>query len=119
MIRASSGVRYLSAHETTPGCVSDVRMALLHHHLHYLLGVDGLRRVREEVDRGQHSDFAVDRRRMLDQMEKNPHDDLLGPQSVKYTGVAQLLELGLISACSDPRASLSGRGLGYREASSK
>lgn len=98
MIRPSAGIRYLSAHETTPGRVSDMRMALLHHHLDYLLGAEGRQRVKEEVERGQHSDLAVERRRMLRQMENASPADMRGPGSVRYTGPAQLLELGLISA---------------------
>ena len=54
-------------------------------------------RMADEAARGEHSDHAVDRRRMLAMVEGLRTSDLRGPQSLRYAGSAQLLELGLIS----------------------
>jgi hypothetical protein len=59
-------------------------------------------RLRQEVDRGEHSDHAVDRSRYLDLLpEVGVRDDLRGPDSVRFNSSRQLVELGTLKASAD------------------
>lgn len=109
LVRAGSGVRYLNSHSTSPGIVSDVRVALLHYHLEFLFDEAYLGRVRDEVYRAQHSDHAVDRRRSIRMLEERRQGELTGKQSLPYTGSDQLLQLGLISTSAEFEASRTAR----------
>lgn len=92
----------MSTHRTTPARVSDVTGALLHYHLYYLLNDHHRHRLRQEVDRGEHSDHAVDRARYLDLLpEVGARDDLRGPDSVRFNSSRQLVELGTLKASAD------------------
>lgn len=97
LINAAAGVRYLNSHTTTPAPVSQVTTALLHYHLDYLFDAAHVDRLAAEVERAEHSDFAVDRRRSLALMQALAGEDLLGPASKRYTGSSQLQKLGLIA----------------------
>ena len=101
LINAGAGVRYLSSHTTTPAPVSAIRAGLLHYHLDYLFEVANVERLKEEVARGEHSDFAVDRRRSLAMSLALAEGDLRGPHSQRYSGTDQLLRLGLISTTDE------------------
>jgi hypothetical protein len=94
-------VRYLSSHTTTPAPVSAIRAGLLHYHLDYLFESANVERLKDEVARGEHSDFAVDRRRSLDMSRTLADGDLRGPDSQRYSGTDQLLRLGLISTTDE------------------
>jgi tetratricopeptide (TPR) repeat protein len=107
LIDAAAGVRYLGSHHTTPARPSTVTAAMLHHHLNYLLDPLHVQRMAEEVTRSQHSDHAVDRRRMLGMLERLRAADLKGPESLRYTGTAQLLALGLIRTTAGFEAAAS------------
>lgn len=108
LINAAAGVRYLGSHHTTPAPPSAVTAAMLHHHLNYLLDPRNVRRMAQEVARSQHSDHAVDRRRMLAMMEGLRPSDLMGPQSLRYSGTAQLLALGLVRTTDAFEAAMTG-----------
>ena len=97
IVWGGAGVRYLSNHATTPGVVSEARVALLHYHLEYLLTEEHRGRMAEEVARGQHSDHAADRRRALRVVEAGPMAKLTGPGSLRYEGPAQLAAIGMIA----------------------
>jgi predicted Zn-dependent protease len=101
LINAGAGVRYLSSHTTTPAPVSAIRAGLLHYHLDYLFEAANVERLKEEVARGEHSDFAVDRRRSLAMSLALAEGDLRGPDSQRYSGTDQLLRLGLISTTDE------------------
>lgn len=101
LINAGAGVRYLSSHTTTPAPVSAIRAGLLHYHLDYLFESANVERLKDEVARGEHSDFAVDRRRSLDMSRTLADGDLRGPDSQRYSGTDQLLRLGLISTTDE------------------
>jgi tetratricopeptide (TPR) repeat protein len=101
LINAGAGVRYLSSHTTTPAPVSTIRAGLLHYHLDYLFEAANVERLKEEVARGEHSDFAVDRRRSLAMSLALAEGDLRGPDSQRYSGTDQLLRLGLIATTDE------------------
>lgn len=96
LIHATAGVRYLGSHHTTPAPVSGVTAAFLHDHLGYLFDPGNMRRMADEAARAEHSDHAVDRRRMLRTLAELAGSDLRGPDSIRYADSGQLVELGLI-----------------------
>ncbi|HET6521978.1 MAG TPA: glycosyltransferase family 2 protein, partial [Geminicoccaceae bacterium] len=103
LIRGGAGIRFLmSSHHTTPAIVSDVTGALLHHHLDYLLDERHRPRLRDEVERGEHSDHAVDRARYLDLLPGlAARGDLRGPESIRFVSTRQLVELGILRTSPD------------------
>lgn len=97
LIHAAAGVRYLGSHHTTPAPTSSVTAAMLHYHLGYLFDENQQVRMADEAARAQHSDHAVDRRRMLAMVRGLSAVEIKGPKSLMYQGTAQLLEHGLLS----------------------
>lgn len=98
LIDAAAGVRYLGSHHVTPARVSGITGAMLHDHLGYLFDRRNLRRLEAEAARAEHSDHAIDRRRMLTTLAGLAGQDLRGPHSLAYEGSQQLVDIGLMTA---------------------
>lgn len=95
LARSGHAIAYSNAHSI--GSVSGVR--LYQHNVvlcHFKFLSDFAKRVRVEVERGEHYRGGAEYRMYLDLIERDGHIDLRYPGTVRFENVEQLAALGLI-----------------------